>query len=233
MNIIALICARGGSKGIKKKNLLKINNISLVGRSILQAKKCPLIKKIYISTDSTEIANEAKKYGGLVPFLRPKKISGDKTSEILVWRHFINYIEKKLKKIDYIVSVPPTAPLRRIKDINECLRVAIKNKPDIVLTGSISHRNPYFNMVKIKNKKISLICSIKKKIVRRQDAPKCYDLTTVCYVFRPGYIKNNSNLFSNKTRLVIIPKERSLDIDNNFDYEVAKFLFKFNKYSNN
>ena len=233
MNIIALICARGGSKGIKKKNLLKINNISLVGRSILQAKKCPLINKIYISTDSTEIANEAKKYGGLVPFLRPKKISGDKTSEILVWRHFINYIEKKLKKIDYIVSVPPTAPLRRIKDINECLRVAIKNKADIVLTGSISHRNPYFNMVKIKNKKISLICSIKKKIVRRQDAPRCYDLTTVCYVFRPGYIKNNSNLFSNKTRLVIIPKERSLDIDNNFDYELAKFLFKFNKFSNN
>jgi len=233
MNIIALICARGGSKGIKKKNLLKINNISLVGRSILQAKKCTLIKKIYISTDSTEIANEAKKYGGLVPFLRPKKISGDKTSEILVWRHFINYIEKKLKKIDYIVSVPPTAPLRRIKDINECLRVAIKNKADIVLTGSISHRNPYFNMVKIKNKKISLICSIKKKIVRRQDAPICYDLTTVCYVFRPGYIKNNSNLFSNKTRLVIIPKERSLDIDNNFDYELAKFLFKYNKYSNN
>ena len=151
----------------------------------------------------------------------------------MVWRHFINYIEKKLKKIDYIVSVPPTAPLRRIKDINECLRVAIKNKADIVLTGSISHRNPYFNMVKIKNKKISLICSIKKKIVRRQDAPRCYDLTTVCYVFRPGYIKNNSNLFSNKTRLVIIPKERSLDIDNNFDYELAKFLFKFNKFSNN
>jgi CMP-N,N'-diacetyllegionaminic acid synthase len=233
MCIIGLICARGGSKGIKKKNLLKINNISLVGRSILQAKKCPLINKIYISTDSTEIANEAQKYGGLVPFLRPKKISGDKTSEILVWRHFINYIEKKIKKIDYIVSIPPTAPLRKIKDINECLRVAIKNKADIVLTGSISHRNPYFNMVKIKNKKISLICSIKKKIVRRQDAPKCYDLTTVCYVFRPSYIKNNSNLFSNKTRLVIIPKERSLDIDNNFDYEVAKFLFKSNKYSNN
>ena len=233
MCIIGLICARGGSKGIKKKNLLKINNISLVGRSILQAKKCPLINKIYISTDSTEIANEAQKYGGLVPFLRPKKIAGDKTSEILVWRHFINYIEKKIKKIDYIVSIPPTAPLRKIEDINECLRVAIKNKADIVLTGSISHRNPYFNMVKIKNKKISLVCSIKKKIVRRQDAPKCYDLTTVCYVFRPSYIKNNSNLFSNKTRLVIIPKERSLDIDNNFDYEVAKFLFKSNKYSNN
>jgi N-acylneuraminate cytidylyltransferase len=88
-------------------------------------------------------------------------------------------------------------------------------------------------MVKIKNKKISLVCSSKKNIVRRQDAPKCYDLTTVCYVFRPGYIKKNSNLFSNKTRLVIIPNERSIDIDNKLDYELAKFLFKFNKYSNN
>ena len=162
MNIIGLVCARGGSKGIKKKNLLKINNISLVGRSVLQAKKCSSINKIYISTDSIEIANEAKKYGGLVPFLRPKKLSRDKTSEILVWRHFINYIEKRIKKIDYIVSIPPTAPLRKIKDINECLRVAMKNKADVVITGSISHRNPYFNMVKIKNKKISLVCSSKK-----------------------------------------------------------------------
>lgn len=232
MNIVGLICARGGSKGIKNKNLLKINDISLVGRSIIQAKRCLLINKVYVSTDSIKIKNEAEKHGASVPFLRPKKISGDKTSEILVWRHFINYIEKKIKKIDYIVSVPPTAPLRTTKDINECLRVAMKNKADVVLTGSISHRNPYFNMVKIKNKKISLVCSSKKNIVRRQDAPKCYDLTTVCYVFRPDYIKNHSNLFSNKTRLVIIPKERSLDIDNNFDYELAKFLFNFNKYSN-
>jgi N-acylneuraminate cytidylyltransferase len=88
-------------------------------------------------------------------------------------------------------------------------------------------------MVKINNKKISLVCKGKKNIVRRQDAPQCYDLTTVCYVFRPGYIKKNSNLFSNKTRLVIIPNERSIDIDNKLDYELAKFLFKFNKYSNN
>ena len=180
MNIVGLICARGGSKGIKNKNLLKINDISLVGRSIIQAKRCLLINKVYVSTDSIKIKNEAEKHGASVPFLRPKKISGDKTSEILVWRHFINYIEKKIKKIDYIVSVPPTAPLRTTKDINECLRVAMKNKADVVLTGSISHRNPYFNMVKIKNKKISLVCSSKKNIVRRQDAPKCYDLTTVC-----------------------------------------------------
>ena len=102
----------------------------------------------------------------------------------------------------------------------------MKNKADVVITGSISHRNPYFNMVKIKNKKISLVCSSKKNIVRRQDAPKCYDLTTVCYVFRPSYIKNNSNLFSNKTRLVIIPKERSLDIDEKFDYKIAKLMAK-------
>jgi CMP-N-acetylneuraminic acid synthetase len=118
MNIVGLICARGGSKGIKNKNLLKINNISLVGRSILQAKKCSLINKIYISTDSTKIAELAKRYGALVPFLRPKKLSGDKISEILVWRHFINFIEKRIKKIDYIVSIPPTAPLRKIKDTN-------------------------------------------------------------------------------------------------------------------
>jgi CMP-N-acetylneuraminic acid synthetase len=228
MNIIGLICARGGSKGIKNKNLLKINNNSLVANSVMQAKKSLLIKEVYISTDSVEIAREAKKFGALVPFLRPKKLSGDKTSEILVWRHFINFIEKK-KKINYIVSIPPTAPLRNISDINKCIRLALKSKSDVVLTGSISHRNPYFNMVRVKGNKIHLINKQKKQITRRQDAPKCYDLTTTCYVFKPNYIKKNSNLFSKKTRMVLIPRERAIDIDDNFDYQLAKFLANFNK----
>ena len=108
MNIIGLICARGGSKGIKNKNLLKINNISLVARSVIQAKKSSLINKVYISSDSIKIIREAKKYGALVPFLRPKKLSGDNVPEILVWRHFVNYLIKENIKVDYVVSIPTT-----------------------------------------------------------------------------------------------------------------------------
>ena len=87
-----------------------------------------------------------------------------------------------------------------------------------------SRKNPYFNIVQLKNKKLSLVCSPKRSIVRRQDAPKCFDLTTVCYVFKPEYIMKNKNLFSGKTGFVVIPKHRATDIDDKTDYKIAKFL---------
>ena len=93
-NIIALICARGGSKGIKNKNLLKIGKKSLLRISIEQAKKIKAIKKIFVSTDSKKIAREAAKYGAIVPFIRPKNLGKDTTPEILVWRHAVNFLNK-------------------------------------------------------------------------------------------------------------------------------------------
>lgn len=231
MNIIGLVCARGGSKGIKNKNLLKINNISLVGRSVIQAKKSFLINKVYISSDSIKIIREAKKYGAIVPFLRPKKLSGDNVPEILVWRHFVNYLIKENIKVDYVVSIPTTAPLRLISDINQCIKKAIENKCDFVLVSSKAKRNPYFNMVKYKkNNKISLVCEKKNnKFYRRQDAPKCFDLTTVCYVFKPNYILNSYDLFSGNTDMIIIPNSRALDIDDLFDYKISKLLLNDKK----
>jgi CMP-N-acetylneuraminic acid synthetase len=114
-NIIALICARGGSKGIKNKNLLKIDNKSLLRIAIEQSKKIKFIKQVYVSTDSIKIANEAKKFGAIVPFIRPKKLSRDNTPEILVWRHAIDFLKNELKiKPDYIISLPTTSPLRKI-----------------------------------------------------------------------------------------------------------------------
>ena len=117
-NIVALICARGDSKGIKNKNLLKIGKKSLLRISIEQAKKIKSIKKIFVSTDSKKIAKEAIKYGAIVPFIRPKNLAKDTTPEILVWRHAISFLNEKLKiNPDYIVSLPTTSPLRKLSDI--------------------------------------------------------------------------------------------------------------------
>ena len=90
-NLVALICARGGSKGIKNKNLIKIKNKSLIRISIEHAKKIKSIKRIFVSTDSKIIAKEAIKYGAEVPFIRPKKLAMDNTPEIYVWRHAIKF----------------------------------------------------------------------------------------------------------------------------------------------
>lgn len=217
MKIIGLICARGNSQGIKNKNLLKFKKTTLIGNSIKQALKSKYINRVIVSTDSAKIAKEAIKNKAEVPFIRPKKLSNNKSPEIKAWRHAISFLNKK-NDIDFIVSVPTTSPLRKVSDIDDCVKKAIKNKLDIVFTVTSSGKNPYFNIVQLKNKKLTLACSTKKKVYRRQDAPKCYDLTTVCYVFKPNYVINNDNLFKGKVGMIEVPKKRAIDIDHIEDY---------------
>lgn len=226
LNIIPFIFARGNSKGIKNKNLLKFNNTTLLGNAILQARKIKYAKKIFVSTDSIKIRKEALKYKAEVPFIRPKHLSTDTSPEIYAWRHAIDFLNHKLHIFpDYIVSVPTTSPLRRISDINKCLNLAIKKKLDMVFAITNSHKNPHFNML-IKKKGKLQIAIKKKKISRRQDAPKSFDLTTVCYVFKPNYVKSNFNLFSGKVGYVHVPKQRAIDIDDKWDYRIAISLNK-------
>lgn len=226
MNIIAFIFARGGSKGIKNKNLLKFNNTTLLGHAISQAKKSKYIKKIFVSTDSKKIAAKAVIYKAEVPFLRPKNLAKDNSPEILSWKHAIVFLKNKLNlNPEYIVSIPTTSPLRNVSDIDKCIQKAIKNKLDMVFCVSKSQKNPFFNILIKKNNKLKVFEN-KKKITRRQDAPECFDMTTVCYVFKPDYIMKNSNFFRGNTGFVEIPKERSIDIDNYFDYKIINLINK-------
>ena len=228
LNIVSFIFARGNSKGIKNKNLLKFNNTTLLGNAILQAKKIKFVNKIFVSTDSIKIKKEALKYKAQVPFIRPKYLSTDSSPEIHAWRHAIDFLNNKLDIFpDFIVSVPTTSPLRRISDINKCVRLAINNKLDMVFAITNSHKNPHFNMLIEKKGKLQIAIKKNKKISRRQDAPKSFDLTTVCYVFKPDYIKSNFNLFSGKVGYVYVPKQRAVDIDDKWDYRIAISLNKY------
>ena len=196
MIIVAFIFARGGSKGLKNKNLLKFKNKSLLGNAILHAKKSKLIKEIFVSTDSLKIKNEAIKYNALVPFLRPKKLASDNSPEIDSWKHAVNFLNHKLFIYpDYIVSVPTTSPLRNVSDINKCITEAVNKKLDLVIAIAESQKNPYFNMLEFKKNKFKIIKK-NKNFYRRQDAPKFFDITTVCYVFKTKYIKKTNDYSS-------------------------------------
>ena len=221
MKIICFIFARGKSKGIKNKNLLKFKRVSLLGNSIIQAKKISLIKDIFVSTDSKKIRLEALKYGAKVPFLRPKHLAMDNTPELKAWRHAIAYLKKINYKADYIVSLPTTAPLRKQSDILKCIKLATEKKLDFVFTVSPSFRNPYFNMVRLYKNKISKVIN-KKDIYRRQDAPKCYDMNNACFVFKTKYVLKYDNLLSGKCKIIEMPRSRSIDIDDKFDYNLVK-----------
>ena len=226
MNIVALICARSGSKGVPNKNIKLLAGKPLIVRSINQIKELKEINRVIVSTDSEEIAKIAINAGADVPFMRPKKLSEDNTPEWLVWRHAIENINKIYGGYpDILIIVPVTAPLRTVDDLKNCLIEYQKGKADIIITATDSHRSPYFNMVKIdKEGIVNLVISPEENITRRQDTPNVYDMTTVAYVTTPRFILENDSIFSGIVRHVHIPIERALDIDTLFDFKIAELL---------
>ncbi len=226
MNIIALICARSGSKGIPDKNIKLLDGKPLITRSINQAKELNEINRIIVSTDSKEIANIAIDAGAEVPFMRPIELAQDNVPEWLVWRHALECIKREGNDFpDILIVIPVTAPLRTVDDLKNCLKEYQKGDADIIITVTESNRNPYFNMVKINEEGVvSLVIPPEKKITRRQEAPNIYDMTTVAYVVTPKFILEKDNMFSGKVRHVQVPIERALDIDTPYDLKIAELL---------
>ena len=226
MSTVAFIFARGGSKGLPGKNIKIFSGKPLIAWSIEQAKKLSSIDRVIVSTDCSEIARVAKEYGAEVPFLRPDNISEDDSPEWMAWRHALSFLlEKEGKMPDIMLSIPTTAPLRRVVDIENCLNLYKKGGVDVVITTTDAHRSPYFNMVKKSHDgNVELVIKPKDKLYRRQDAPIVYDMTTVAYVMNPEFIMHNESIFDGRTKAVNVPLETSIDIDNMYDFKMAEFF---------
>ena len=223
--IYALICARGGSKGLPGKNIRPLAGKPLLAHSIESAIKCPQIDDVYVSTDSPDIAAVAKDYGAKIPFLRPPELAQDDSPEWLVWRDMIQYFLKKDSMPEAIVILPPTAPLRHVSDVDCAIERFFNNDCDGVFCGSTASRHPEFNMVKInQNGFYELAIAPEKQHPRRQDTPEYFDLNTVCYVMDPEFVLQAESLFFGRMLLQPVPVERSVDIDTQLDFDWAEFL---------
>lgn len=224
-----LICARKNSKGIKNKNLKKIGKYSLIEHSIRIAKK---INNNYISvsTDSKKILKISKKKSVQFLINRPISLAKDKTPEIYVWKHFIQVLKKEKSIIpNYLIILPPTSPLRNIKDINKCIKKYKSKKFDLVIMGYKTNHNPYFNMVKKKKHHVEIVNKSKEIFFRRQDAPEIYNISTACYIINVKYLSKVDNIYNGRVGLVEIPTERSIDIDTKLDLKFANFIYNDNK----
>lgn len=226
MNAIALICARGGSKGLPGKNIKPLMGRPLIAWSIAQARAVNAISQVIVSTDSEEIAAAARAAGADVPFIRPAELARDDSPEWLVWRHALNYMKQTHGQFPQaLVVVPATAPLRAVEDIENCIKVYDADEVDVVVTVTAAHRSPYFNMVKISDAgAVSLVIPPSGRVFRRQDVPPVYDLTTVAYVARPEFVMSASGIFEGRVKHSFVPLERALDIDTAFDFQIAECL---------
>jgi CMP-N,N'-diacetyllegionaminic acid synthase len=239
MNILCTICARGGSKGVANKALKNIQGIPLIGVTIKQALSSKLFDEVIVSTDSKKIQKTAIKFGAKSWFLRPKILSNDYSSKILAIRHAFMQSEKYFKKnFDICVDLDITSPLRNIDDIKKALKLFLKNKKiKNLFSVCEARRNPYFNMVEVKNRKVSIVKKYKKKnnltsssrwssFYRRQSAPKVFDMNASIYIWRRSRLLKSNALFSKDTGIFLMPQERSIDIDSYFDFFLVKQILK-------
>ena len=226
MNAVAIIFARGGSKGLPGKNIRPFGHKPLIAWSIEHALAVKRIARVLVSTDSDEIAAVALQNGAEVPFMRPAELAGDNSPEWLAWRHALNYLRETTGKLpDVMVSVPSTAPLRFPQDIENCLDEYEKGDADIIITVTDAHRSPYFNMVKANaDGTVGLVNPTQTALVRRQDAPIVYDMTTVCYVIKTECVMSHESTFEGRVRSIHVPIERAIDIDTMLDFQIAEHL---------
>lgn len=223
MSVIATICARAGSVGVPGKNIKELNGKPLIYYSIEQAKKCKFIDNIYVSTDSELIANIAKAANVEVPFLRPESLADNETSKLTVIQHLVSYVERQSKEIDVIIDLDVTSPLREVEDIQNCFNMLTPDV-DMVITGYLSNKNPYFNMVEVND--TGFVTLSKKNqgyFGSRQSAPKVYAMNASIYVWR-RHALDKPLWENNRMKLYEMPEERSVDIDTPLDWKLVELL---------
>lgn len=234
---IAFIFARGGSKGVPRKNIKPLAGLPLIAYSIQTALACPSIDRVLVSTDDEEIAAVAREHGAEVPFLRPAYLAEDGSSELDAWKHAIAHVESEYAEgwQGMFVSLPPTSPLRSVEDVESCIKLYRCSDADMVVTVKEAARSPYFNMLyEDDNGHCHLVnrMSDGSRYVRRQDVPEVFDMTTVAYVSSPAFVNMTGSVLDGKVRQVLIPDERAVDIDTMTDFKFAEFLAAQRKTGN-
>ena len=224
--ILCTICARGGSKGLPNKNLLKIGDKSLIGHTLTQAKAIDAIDCIIVSSDSNEILKEGEIYAADILLQRSAKLASDDAGKIDAIIDCLNHAESNLNKhFDYVIDLDVTSPLRNLVDIENCLEFTKDQGFKNLITVTNSKKNPYFNQIEITNEGPQLVKS-GHNIKGRQSAPKVYDMNASIYVWSRNFLINEKTLFSRDTIVYDMPEERSLDIDNELDFKIVKHLIE-------
>jgi CMP-N-acetylneuraminic acid synthetase len=225
--VVGFIFARGGSKGVPRKNIRPLAGKPLIAYAIETALASDLIDRVIVSTDDEEIATVARGYGAEVPFIRPQELARDDSPEWLAWQHAVRTLEatEGEAKMDVFVCIPPTSPLRAVEDVDACIQTLLESDADLVITIKPAERNPYFNMVLLDGAGYAqLVIPSDQTIHQRQAAPIVYDMTTVAYAARPEFVLNANSMFEGKVKAVVVPAERALDIDTELDFKFAEFL---------
>ncbi len=223
---ICTICARGGSKGVPNKNIRLLHGKPLIAHSVDRAKECGLFDVIAVSSDSDAILDAASQAGATLLIKRPDTLATDQAAKLPVIRHCLLAAEAELgREFDILVDLDVTSPLRTSADIIDAYQLLLKTDAQNVITAMPARRSPYFNMVEVDLSGYARLSKpLDKPVVRRQASPQCYDMNASIYVWYREALFAGETVFMDRTRLLVMPEERSIDIDTELDFDFVEFM---------
>ncbi len=222
--VLAVIPARGGSKGVPRKNIRPLAGKPLIAHTLLAAQAAERVDRLLVSTDDEEIAAVARAWGGDAPFLRPAALSGDRAAQIDVVVHALQQAEA-LDGLRYthVILLQPTAPLRTAADIDASLSLLLESGCDSVVSYTpVESAHPFY-MVTLEDGRPRPLLEMPPGLTARQQYPPVYRRNGAIYATRREVLLGGS-FYGQDQRAYIMPPERSVNIDSLFDFELAEFL---------
>jgi CMP-N,N'-diacetyllegionaminic acid synthase len=225
---LCTICARGGSKGVPNKNIRLLDGKPLIAHSVERAVQAGIFDVIAISSDSDDILSAASDAGATLLIKRPADLATDQAAKLPVIRHCLFEAEAQLSRtFDVIVDLDATSPLRSVEDILGAHQMLLDSDAENIITVMPARRSPYFNLVELNSAGYARISKpLSSPIFSRQASPICYDINGSVYVWRRLALLVADTALTAKTVLHIMPEERSIDIDTEFEFQFVEFLMK-------
>jgi CMP-N,N'-diacetyllegionaminic acid synthase len=223
MKRLCTICARGGSKGLPGKNVRLLSGRPLIAHSVMQAKASALFTAVAVSSDSTAILDAAQDAGADILIVRPAEMASDTAAKVPAIRHAVLEAERRLGIVhDILVDLAATSPTRSVGDIAGAVALLAQAGCGNVVTGSPARCSPYYSLVeRDPDGVVRLAKSLPGALTRRQDAPATFDMNGSIYVWRREPFMSAPYIFDNGTRLFEMPRDRSIDIDDELDFQLA------------
>lgn len=229
--IHAWIFVKSDSISFPERNRQLLNGKPLIAYSVEAALKSRFIKKVFVSTDSPDIAAVAEQYGAIVPFLRPQELCNNFVPVQKAWKHAVEWSrsQDEFPQMELMVSLPMTVPLRRTEDIDAGIELYKQGNADMVVAVTVSNRNPAYDMFFMDDDKNVDLVLPNADPFARQRASATYDLTNMYFICSAEFAETEENFMRRRTKAVLVPRERSFDIRNHIDLKLAEIIIRETK----
>ena len=228
MYIVGLVTARGGSKGLPRKNVLPLAGKPLIAWTIEAARNSGQLARVILSTDDAEIAQVAREWGAEVPFMRPPELARDQSDHLSVVEHALDWLAANENRIpDYVLLLQPTSPMRTADDIVAAVALACQHNAKAVVSVTPIKHHPYIAEQILADGTLAHFMPIAGVDIRRQALPPAYALNGAIYLNRPVSLRQDRAFVPPGTIAYVMPPERSIDIDSAWDLHVVDLILRY------